>query len=215
MELPTQMTIKLPDCPLIGGIKYYLGYCTKEQVIMLDRTEIRQKVVALLKNQTSVGEHVYDSKLTPHASEALPAISVMTTLQKGTAPAAATVPTFNTVLTLKIGIYTNITDDWAAKIDAICEEVEEKVLKNPDFIAQSTQIQGYTTELTYKPYGDTPVAGVVISLYIGFDLIFDPIYPGDFDDFNQTKIDLKVSDTVKAMQAELTLERGERENAKN
>lgn len=179
---------------------------------MLDRTEIRQKVVALLKDKTSVGERVYDSKITSYDAEELPAISVVTPSQRGTSPAASQVPTFNTFLTLNIEVTVAITDDWAEALDNICEEIEEKVLKNPDFLPKFTQIQGYTTTLAYKPDGEMPIVSAVMSFDVGFDLIFNPVYP---DDFNQTNVDLKVSETVAPIRLEIKLDQGGNPNAEN
>jgi hypothetical protein len=140
----------------------------------------------LLKDNTLAGNNVFDSRIIAWDEKKLPAISVSTPSQNGNASLATQVPVFETVVTVEIEVTTVVNDrDWAEKLDNLCEQVENVLLRNINFTSNPdvnySYIQSYNTNMKYYDGGELPIASAVIELSFNVNRIdFEPIILDDF-----------------------------------
>lgn len=160
---------------------------------MHERIFYRRLVTGLLKGQTAAGDNVFSSRVIAWDAEDLPGISVYTPAQKGANNTALKAPSFDSTLTLNIEIATVANDKWDDELDCLCEEVEDRLLKNNAFLKEFSRIENFSTTLKYDDGGEYPVAGAVISLDLVFVTQYEPIYP---DDYNTTAVDLMLGETA-------------------
>lgn len=161
---------------------------------MHERTKLRQIVINLLKGETSAQDRVYDSRVIPWDIDGLPGLSVYTSAQRGTGYTASPTPNFDMQLTLNIEIAVAAVDGWAAKLDDICQQIEERLLENQLFIRLFTHVSNFNTDISYHAEGEKPVASALMSLDLAFDWMFEPTVP---DDFLSLGLDVKMdADTI-------------------
>jgi hypothetical protein len=134
--------------------------------------------VQLLSGKTAAAERVFDSRLVSWAGEELPGISVTTPNERGTAKAASQIPAFETTLTLNVEMAVAETDGWAAKLDALCEEVTELIFASLTFHSRISRIAQYTVNFDYKADGEVGFVSAVLS----FDVEYVQMYNPRFDD---------------------------------
>lgn len=168
---------------------------------MHERTKIRQIVINLLKGATYAQDRVCDSRVIPWDIDDLPGISVNTSAQRGTGYAASPTPNFDMQLTLNIEIDVAAVDGWAAKLDDICNQIENRLLENQPFIGLFSYVSNFNTDIKCSSEGEMPIASALMSLDLTFDWMFEPTVP---DDFLSLGLDVKM-DTDTMLKALLEL----------
>lgn len=157
---------------------------------MLYRTEMRQKVVELLKAHIPDDQdRVYDSRVINWDAADLPGISVYTSAQRGSGYAAGQTPMFDSTLTLNIEIALAETRDWALKADNICEQIEQVLFCNAEFIQMFEYVENYNVDIGYRGGGEKPVITAIMSMEFSFKDQFKPLAP---DDLERVAVDLKL-----------------------
>lgn len=141
---------------------------------MLERQKLRAQVLEILTGRTNAEDKVTSGRITLWDADNLPAINIVTPQERNSGLAASHIPAFDTVLTLNIEISVAATDGWDNELDDICEQVEDLLLKNPDFLKGYSEIGSYTTNLSYEA-GEMPIATAVMAFDLNYKQSFEPI----------------------------------------
>lgn len=141
---------------------------------MLERTKLRRKIVEILRNNTDAGKNVYSTRCTPWHEKNLPGISVYTPSERGMSKAASNIPSFDMTLTLNIEIADKSSENWDEKVDSICEQIEQLILKNDGLVKEFSQISSYSSVIDARDGGDMPIMAVIMSFDFIYTSIFEP-----------------------------------------
>lgn len=163
---------------------------------MLERSKIRHYLVELLKDKIEVeidGENyvveIYDTKVTNWDQVGKPVISISITSQNGNGE-SINIPIFSTSLSINFDIVFLCEENWADKLDEICEKIENLILKNPEFIKEFSKISDYSTNIKFEDGAEKIVASARITLTGNFDLEYQPII---LDDYLKTNLKIPVN----------------------
>ena len=112
------------------------------------RRQIREAVVTRLKDITAVANRVYPYRTIPHTM--LPDITVKTNKDEVDHEQAVKGDAEFHILTLDVEVRTRVTDDLDDAIDALCVEVEKKMMTDPTFggKVKLLQLDGTTIEVS-------------------------------------------------------------------
>ncbi len=126
------------------------------------RTQIRQAVVNLLKDQTAAGNRVYESRVYPLDDPKLPALLVFTPQESMGNPTMQRPRTQQRQLQLVIEGYLKARGDIDSDADALALEVEQLIGADPTIggLVKDAMLDVTTTQLSGE--GEKPVA--IVSL---------------------------------------------------
>lgn len=126
------------------------------------RTQIRQAVVTLLRNQTSAGNRVYASRVHPLNDPKLPALLVYTPQESVGNPTMQRPRTQSRQLQLVIEGYLKARGEIDDDADQLAAEVEQRIAADPKLggLVKDAMLDVTTTQLSGE--GEKPIA--VLSL---------------------------------------------------
>ncbi|WP_299377292.1 hypothetical protein [uncultured Kiloniella sp.] len=148
---------------------------------MHERTRLRNDVVTRLKAANTVaGDDVYKSRVVSFEKDELPALSIFTLEQQGSNSGSHT-PVFDDEITLQIDAYVATNDGWDDQLDIICEQVEDALLKDPEFVKQFSTIKSLSTNIAFSDEGETTIATAVIKIGLKFTSEYHPVITDDLE----------------------------------
>jgi hypothetical protein len=156
--------------------------------VTLPRTEVRAATVALLKGVTAVGDRVWPTRIMPLRRGSYPAILVYT-LQEDMSGSGSPPPQFRHDLTLAIEIrwcptdadLDDLDDDAEDALDALCETVLDRLLTNPEWVAQFEEIIGISTAIGFDARGENVLMGARIVITGTYRTLWEPVVPDEFE----------------------------------
>lgn len=130
------------------------------------RTQIRQAVVNLLKDQTAAGNRVYESRVYPLDDPKLPALLVFTPQESMGNPTMQRPRTQARQLQLVIEGYLKARGDIDSDADALALEVEQLIGADPTIggLVKDAILDVTTTQLSGE--GEKPVAIVSLTFMV-------------------------------------------------
>ncbi|MEH6630166.1 MAG: hypothetical protein V7776_05045 [Halopseudomonas aestusnigri] len=129
---------------------------------------------------TAAGQNVFKSRVHSFEIEELPALTVFTLEQQGTG-GGYHIPAFDDEISLQIDAYIATNEGWDDQLDIICEQVEDGLLKDPEFVKQFSSISSLSTNIGFKDEGETNIATAIIKIGLKFDSLYHPIITHDLE----------------------------------
>ena len=155
---------------------------------MLERLRLRNDVVArLVAANTIAGSSVTKDHVDPLAEDECPALGVYTLDENGENETEGRLPIFKSEITLQIDASVAATADWGDRLDNLCEEVEEALLRSPEFLSEFERVTSYRTKITQRPGGEVTVAIASMQIGLIYSNAFEPVVPDAF-----TNVGIKV-----------------------
>jgi len=147
---------------------------------VLKRAETRDLVRKKLTNKTGAGDRVYDSLPFPTANEDCPCILIYTP-QDNAQSSARHASMFSA--TLSISIEVRVSEKFttsAATLDRVCEEIEDILLGDQDFLDLFESIASVNTQCAYEDGGELPLSIAIITITGEYKRVIQPRPDGHF-----------------------------------
>lgn len=131
------------------------------------RTQIRNAVTALLLNNTSAGDKVYESRIYPLDDPKLPAILVYTKQESVNDQMSVSKPrTQHRELQLVIEVYVKANSNIDETADGLALEIEQIIGAAPSIggLVKDTILN--TTEIQYSDEGEKPIAVIILTFAV-------------------------------------------------
>lgn len=130
------------------------------------RTQIRQAVIALLKDNTSAGNNVFEARIYPIDDPKLPALLVYTKLETLGEQSMSRPRTQQRELRLSIEIYVKARGKVDEDTDALALEIEQLIAADVTLGGLVKDMVLDTTETQFSDDGERPVAVAVMNYAI-------------------------------------------------
>ncbi len=148
---------------------------------MHERTRLRNDVVARLKAaDTAAGTSVHKSRAASFQTDELPALSVFTLSQQGS-NGGHHIPAFDDEITLQIDVYVGTNTHWDDQLDSLCKQVEDALLKDPEFVKQFSTVSSLNTDMAVNDEGEITLGMALIKIGLKFISEYHPIIPDDLE----------------------------------
>lgn len=126
------------------------------------RTQIRQEVVNILKDNTAAANKVYGSRI--HPIDNLPAIAVFTISEESETVTISYPRTQNRNLTLAVEIYVKANTGFDEQVDSLAAEVETLLAAGLGNLAKDIKL--IATTMTLSGDGEKPAAVATLNYNI-------------------------------------------------
>lgn len=128
------------------------------------RSQIRNAVTTLLKNNSSVGNNVFESRVYPLSKPKLPAVLVYTKNESVGDKSISYPRTQNRELSLTIEVYVKSSNNIDEEADNLALEIEQILSNNINLSGLVKDLSLSSTEIQYSDEGEKPI-GILVMNY--------------------------------------------------
>ena len=127
------------------------------------RTQIKEAVIALLKDNTSAGDNVFSSRIYAINEPKLPALLVYTKPETVGEQSISYPRTQHRELTVTIEIYVKSNSDVDDAADALALEIEQLIAAAPQLGGLVKDMVLDNTDIKYLDEGEKPIAVAILT----------------------------------------------------
>lgn len=132
------------------------------------RTQIRNAVTALLLNNTSAGNKVYESRVYPLENPKLPALLIYTKQEVVADQSMSRPRTQVRQLQLTVEAYVKATSNIDETADTLAVEVEQIIAADPTLGGLAKDAMLTNTDIQFLDDGEKPIAVAVLTFTVNY-----------------------------------------------